>query len=97
MAAAPLVTTAELAAANGVDLYPEERGALGRLVERALSGLRDPAPFAERAGARQERPDRENLAWVAPYLHRVPADAAALPAGTDLSHGILYLGGLPPT
>ena len=95
-AAAPLVTTAELAAANGVDLYPEERGALGRLVERALSGLRDPMPFAERAGARQERPYRENLAWVAPYLRRVPTAAAALPPGTDMSHGILYLGGMPP-
>ncbi|WP_052121574.1 alginate lyase family protein, partial [Inquilinus limosus] len=95
-AAAPLVMIAELAAVNGVDLYPEANGALGRLVERALSGLQDPRRFAERAGAPQEDPGRETWAWVVPYLHRVPQARAELPAGADLSRGTLYLGGLPP-
>lgn len=95
-AATPLVMIAELAAANGIDLYPEANGALGRLVERALSGLQDPRRFAERAGAPQEDPGRETWAWVVPYLHRVPQARAELPAGADLSRGTLYLGGLPP-
>jgi poly(beta-D-mannuronate) lyase len=51
---APLVMLAEIGAANGIDLYGERDGALGRLVASAVAGLSDPAPFERRSGAKQD-------------------------------------------
>ena len=45
-ATASLVLAAELAAANGVDLYSEKNSALHRLVRRTLDGLNDQGYFA---------------------------------------------------
>ncbi|HSY38620.1 MAG TPA: alginate lyase family protein [Polyangia bacterium] len=71
-ALAPLVMLAELGEANGVDLYAEDQGAIGRLANRVIEGLRDPAPFAAAAGiAQQVRPPRgPDLAWAEPYYAR---------------------------
>jgi poly(beta-D-mannuronate) lyase len=97
-ALAPLVMTAELAAANGVDLYGEGNGAIRRLAERVIAGLADPAPFAAAAGAAQEvkRPPRgADLAWAEPYFARyhdrrlAPLLAAARPLRDDRLGGDL--------
>ena len=96
-AAAPLVTIAELAEINGVSLYGYRDGALGRLVERALSGIEDSSFFADRAGTVQ-KPDQlraEDVVWASPFLHRFPnprlnAILERFPSGT-----MLYIGGRP--
>lgn len=75
LAVAPLVMTAELAAANGIDLYAEKDGALHRLVQRTLAALDDPIEFGRVAGAPQTLEPRlldEMLAWVAIYGARFP-------------------------
>jgi poly(beta-D-mannuronate) lyase len=99
-ALAPLVMTAELARANGIDLYKEGDGAIRRLAERTIAGLADPAPFATAAGAVQEvkRPLRgADLAWAEPYFARfhdrrlAPLLAAARPLRDDRLGGDLTL------
>src|SRR5207248_6859880 len=67
-AAAPLVAIAELAAANGMDLYSEEHHALPRLVHRALGGVDDSAFFTEKTGQEQEPfgVDAAAIGWAAP-------------------------------
>lgn len=97
-ASGPLVTMAELAAANGLNAYGENDGALRRLVEHAIAGVDDPAPFEKAAGIAQEPVKRsaDSLAWAIPFERRFPnaklrAMLAALP-----STAILYLGGSPP-
>ena len=103
-ALAPLVMMAELCEANGVDLYAEEDGAIGRLANRVIDGLRDPAPFAAAAGVPQQvRPPRgPDLAWAEPYHARfhdrrlTPLLAAARPLRDDRLGGDLTAAfGLP--
>jgi poly(beta-D-mannuronate) lyase len=96
-ALAPLVVLAELCAANGVDLYAEDDGAIGRLANRVIDGLGDPAPFAAAAGvAQQVRPARgPDLAWAEPYYARFhdrrlgPLMAGARPLRDDRLGGDL--------
>jgi poly(beta-D-mannuronate) lyase len=96
-ALAPLIMLAELGEANGVDLYAEEHGAIGRLANRVIEGLRDPAPFAAAAGvAQQVRPPRgPDLAWAEPYYARfhdrrlIPLLATARPLRDDRLGGDL--------
>jgi len=93
----PLVMLAELGEANGVALYAEGHGAIGRLADRVIAGLRDPAPFAAAAGvAQQVRPPRgPDLAWAEPYYARfrdrrlTPLLAAARPLRDDRLGGDL--------
>ena len=98
-ASGPLVVMAELAAANQVNAYAENGGALKRLAQRALAGVDDPAFFTARAGIAQEPVKRsaDSLAWAIPFERRFPdpkvrALLAALP-----STSVLYLGGSPPS
>jgi poly(beta-D-mannuronate) lyase len=96
-ALAPLIMLAELGEANGVDLYAEDHGAIGRLANRVIDGLRDPAPFAAAAGvAQQVRPARgPDLAWAEPYYARfhdrrlIPLLAPARPLRDDRLGGDL--------
>jgi poly(beta-D-mannuronate) lyase len=97
-AAAPMVAMAEMANANGIDLYGENNGGLARLAQRAIDGIQDPSFFAERAGVPQEtiRPTADEISWAQPLARRYPN-----PAVNDLlrrlpSRSVLYLGGLPP-
>jgi poly(beta-D-mannuronate) lyase len=79
----PLVMLAELAAANGIDLYAD--GAIDRLAKLVIAGLADPAPFAALAGIEQEKVTLGawQLAWAEPYYAR-RHDAALLPYLTRL-------------
>ncbi len=72
-ALAPLVMLAELAQANGIDLYAAGDRALERLAGRCLDGLAAPAAFAKVAGAPQVPMDSSDLAWIEPYHARFPA------------------------
>jgi poly(beta-D-mannuronate) lyase len=97
-ATAPLVMIAELAMANGLDLYSENSQALLRLIRRGVSGLSDPSFFAERAGCAQEpvRLSAGDIVWAAPYAERFSdADAARMVARAH-STAFVYLGGRPP-
>jgi poly(beta-D-mannuronate) lyase len=97
-AAAPLVTMAELASANGVDLYHAEDGALVRLVRRAIGGIDDPSFFAERAGIAQEpvKLAAGDVGWAVPFVRRFPDSRLAALLANASSRSMLYLGGLPP-
>lgn len=69
----PLVMAAELAAANGVDLYGERDGALQLVARRVIEGLDDAGYFARAAGAAQSPADSlgpAELAWMEPYYAR---------------------------
>ena len=97
-AAAPLVTMAELAEANGANLYAEKDYALSRLVRRALGSIDDPSFFAQKTGIAQEpvRIDAMDVGWAAPYARRFhDSEIAALVARLP-STGFVYLGGKPP-
>jgi poly(beta-D-mannuronate) lyase len=68
-----LVMMAELAAKqSGEDWYGRRGGAIHRLADRVLDGLRDPSWFAEQTGKGQFLPTGRDLAWVAFYARRFP-------------------------
>ncbi|OJY63761.1 MULTISPECIES: alginate lyase family protein [unclassified Rhizobium] len=97
-AAAPLVTLAEMASVNGVDLYADDGKALSRLVHRVVAGIDDPSFFAEKAGKKQEAMNlhADDIAWAAPFERRFPDPALAALLGKLTSRSVVYLGGLPP-
>ena len=68
-----LVMTAELAARqSGEDWYAHGDGAIHRLADRVLDGLRDPSWFADQTGKSQFLPSGRDLAWIAFYARRFP-------------------------
>ncbi|MEG1041392.1 MAG: mannuronate-specific alginate lyase [Pseudomonas sp.] len=76
----PLAMIASFAQANGVDVRPENRGALKRLGDRVLSGAKDPSPFKAKSGEKQNMNDlkvESKYAWLEPWcsLYRCSADA----------------------
>jgi poly(beta-D-mannuronate) lyase len=87
----PLVQVAGFAKANGVDLYSENDGALGRLVKLVVRGFKDPSAF----GGPQEFPGAtpDTLSWAEQYF----ADTGDCAVGQLLSQhrpaNKAYLGG----
>jgi len=80
-ALSPLVFIAETAARNGVDLYPENDGALQRLVARVIGSLDDPSYFERLTEKKQQWVGKLNggmLTWMEPYYARF-ADARLRP------------------
>jgi poly(beta-D-mannuronate) lyase len=81
-AADPLVTTAELARSQGIDLYAENGGALQRLVDRVLSSLDDPSFFEKATGTKQEAYPGDGtvpssrIAWLEIHQSRHPSPEA---------------------
>jgi len=99
-AATPLVAMAEFGAANGIDLYAEDNGALHLLMARCLSGLQDNSFFAAQAHAPQDAPEpgrtlAAQLNWAWPYARRFPDSGYAKIDQKAMRTGSLYLGGLP--
>ncbi|MVW73289.1 alginate lyase family protein [Bordetella sp. 15P40C-2] len=67
----PLVTMAELAAANGDDLYNANNGAVRRLVENVARCISDPALMTSETGVKQAGLGRRvHLGWAVPYTVR---------------------------
>jgi poly(beta-D-mannuronate) lyase len=73
----PLVIAAEIAAANGIDLYAERNGALHRLAKFVSRAVLDPQLVAKRAGEAQNRQDVASWGWALPYLARFPDEDLA--------------------
>lgn len=74
-AVAPLVMAAEMAAANGFNLFDEQDGAMHRLVRGTIDAAGGLAAPDARIGVRQtdiDRPDDEEFAWLAVYRARFP-------------------------
>jgi poly(beta-D-mannuronate) lyase len=66
----PLAMIASFAQANGVDLRQENNGALKRLGDRVLDGVKNPASFAGSNGEKQDMTDLKKdpkFAWLEPY------------------------------
>jgi poly(beta-D-mannuronate) lyase len=71
----PLVMLAELGAANGLDLYAENKGAIHRLVKFTVTGREDPSIIEKRTGAPQNLPadiSGLEIGWAVPYVKRFP-------------------------
>ena len=71
----PLVMLAELGAANGLDLYAEDSGAIHRLVKFTVAGLDDPSIIEKRTGVVQNLPadiSGLEIGWAVPYVKRFP-------------------------
>lgn len=66
----PLAMIASFALANGVDLRQENHGALKRLGDRVLAGVKDPGEFQARNGKEQDMTDLKvdsKFAWLEPF------------------------------
>jgi poly(beta-D-mannuronate) lyase len=98
-ALAPLVMIAELGAADGLDLYAEDHGAIHRLVAFDLAGLEDPTAIEKRTGIAQvvSLPYAgSDIGWAVPYVHRFPnARLSALIAKAPWVRSTTW-GGAPP-
>lgn len=94
-ALAPLVMIAEMAEANGVDLYRYRDGAIHRLVRLCVAGLQNPGIFAKATGVAQEGVTSD-VGWAVPYVQRFPN--AQLSAWIAQGHATSFWqwGGLPP-
>jgi poly(beta-D-mannuronate) lyase len=99
-ALAPLVLLAEFGEANQLDLYAHANGAIQRLVNFSVAGLRDPAPFVKASGVQQEvpkTPTGDQIGWAPPYVQRFPNPALEQMIQAAPSLSVYYLGGLPPS
>ncbi|MFF7705824.1 mannuronate-specific alginate lyase [Pseudomonas sp. NPDC007930] len=66
----PLMMIASFAQANGVDLRPENNGALQRLASNVLQGSKDPQAFQAKNGQQQDMTDLKQdskYSWLEPY------------------------------
>ncbi|MDP2244582.1 mannuronate-specific alginate lyase [Pseudomonas sp.] len=79
----PLAMIAAFAQANGVDLRPENQGALQRLGQKVLDGVNEQDAFARKTGEQQDMAELKKhtkFAWLAPYctLYTCSADTEEL-------------------
>jgi poly(beta-D-mannuronate) lyase len=98
-ALAPLVLLAEFGEANHLDLYAHANGAIHRLANFSVDGLRDPTPFVKATGVQQEVPKTltgDQIGWAPPYVQRFPNPALERMVQAAPSLSVYYLGGLPP-
>jgi poly(beta-D-mannuronate) lyase len=77
VAVAPLVMTAELAAANGIDAYGICGGAIHRVIKFTLDSVEHPELIEELTGVKMQKlptkngfPRGDRFAWVEPYFKR---------------------------
>ncbi|AMO99143.1 alginate lyase family protein [Collimonas arenae] len=69
----PLVFTAELAERQGVNLYQENHGAIGRLANLVIKAVQNPDSFAEITPVKQNLfpwTFQDELSWMEPYYAR---------------------------
>jgi poly(beta-D-mannuronate) lyase len=98
-ALAPLVLLAEFGEANHQDMYSHAKGAIHRLVDFSVAGLKDPTPFVKATGVQQEVPkvvSGDQIGWAPPYAQRFPNPDLERLIQTAPSLSVYYLGGLPP-
>jgi poly(beta-D-mannuronate) lyase len=98
-ALAPLVLIAEFGEANHLDLYAHANGAIHRLVNFSIAGIKDPTSFTKATGVQQEIPKMvsgDQIGWAPPYGKRFPDPALERLIKAAPSLSVYYLGGLPP-
>lgn len=95
-AATPLATVAELARANGVDLYQYKPEQTRKLMLRTAESFIDPGPLTKAAGAKQldANADRPFFGWLAPYAARFPDPKFNEVLTKYPARSNLYLGGV---
>ena len=95
----PLVMMAELAEANGIDLYARDNGAIHRLVRLCEAGLGNPDIFAKATGVPQDVPDTlsgEEIGWAVPWVRRFPDARLSDWIAKARTTAFWQWGGLPP-
>ena len=98
-ALAPLVILAELAQANGLDLYAERDGAIHRLVRFNVAAMKDPSLLENRAEAKQDaKPPYAGLeiGWAVPYTQRFPNHDLSAMIAQAANLRFWQWGGAPP-
>ncbi len=99
-ALAPLVMLAEFGEANDLDLYARNHGAIHRLVDVSVAGLKNPTLFEKATGVKQEVPTvvtGDQIGWAPPYVRRFPNQELTRLIEAAPSLSVYYLGGLPPS
>ena len=99
IALAPLVMIAELAEANGLDLYSYKGGAIHRLVKLCIAGLENPRVFAISTGVAQDDVDVASgiyIGWAVPYVQRFPNAQLSAWIAKARETSFWQWGGLPP-
>jgi hypothetical protein len=94
-----LVMLAELASANGIDVYPERDGAIHRLVKFSVVGLEDPSMIEKRTGVQQNLPERMGgleIGWAVPYVRRFPDERLSALLAKAQWTSFWQWGGAPP-
>jgi len=99
-ALAPLIMIAELAEANGMDLYSYNKGAIHHLVDLCIAGLRNPDIFAKATGVPQDitpgHYSGSDLGWAVPYVKRFPNPQLSAWIAQAGNVSFWQWGGLPP-
>jgi poly(beta-D-mannuronate) lyase len=99
-ALAPLVMIAELAEANGTDLYSYNKGAIQRLADLCVAGLRNPEIFAKATGVQQDIVPGDysgaDIGWAVPYVKRFPNPQLSAWLAQAKTTRFWQWGGLPP-
>ncbi len=95
----PLVMLAELAAANGLDLYAEDNGAIHRLVRFSVAGREDPSIIEKRTSVPQNLPAQIGgleIGWAVPYAQRFPSPELSEYLAKAAWMNFWQWGGAPP-
>jgi poly(beta-D-mannuronate) lyase len=100
-ALAPLIMIAELAQANGADLYSYNKGAIHRLVSLCLAGMQNPEIFAKATGVPQDMTAGQqfsgsDIGWAVPYVKRFPNAQLSAWIAQAATVRFWQWGGLPP-
>lgn len=99
-ALAPLIMIAELAEANGTDLYSYNKGAIHRLASLCVAGLQNPQIFAKATGVQQDITggpySGADIGWAVPYVTRFPNPQLSAWIAQASTIRFWQWGGLPP-
>ena len=99
-ALAPLIMIAELAQANGIDLYSYNNGAIHRLVSLCIAGLRNPEIFSKATGVPQDITggpySGADIGWAVPWVARFPDPQLSAWIAQASTTRFWQWGGLPP-
>jgi poly(beta-D-mannuronate) lyase len=95
----PLILLAELGAANGLDLYAMDDGAIHRLVKFSVAGREDPSIIEKRTGVPQNLPEQIGgleIGWALPYAQRFPSPELSAFIAKAAWMNFWQWGGAPP-
>lgn len=94
-----LVMLAELASANGMNVYTENDGAIHRLAKFSAEGLENPSMIEKRTGVPQNLPETIaglEIGWAVPYAKRFPNERLSALVAKAQWTSFWQWGGAPP-